>query len=124
MTGWGRMQWAVAEGYIPSQSTGEGRAFESHETLCFLNPGDRAAHVEITVYFAEEEPSGPYHVTVPPRRTRHVRFNDFTDPRPLPRDTDFASIITSDVPIILQHTRLDSRQSALALMTTMAFPLD
>jgi hypothetical protein len=30
-------------------------------------------------------------------------------------------VIESDVPIVVQHTRLDSRQSENALMTTMAF---
>lgn len=120
----GRTRWAIAEGYIPGQSTGDGRAFESHETICILNAGDRPATVQITVYFADREPAGPYRVTVPPRRTQHVRFNDLSDPEPIARDKDYASIIDSDAPIVVQHTRLDSRQSALALMTTMAFPLD
>jgi hypothetical protein len=51
-----------------------------------------------------------------------VRFNDLTDPAPVPRDTDYSSLIESDVPIVVQHTRLDSRQAALALLSTMAFP--
>jgi hypothetical protein len=55
------------------------------------------------------------------RRTRHLRFNDFGEPEKIPVDTDFASVITSDVPIVVQHTRLDSRQEALALLSTVAF---
>ena len=35
--------------------------------------------------------------------------------------TDYASIIESDVNIVVQHTRLDSRQSANALLSTIAF---
>jgi hypothetical protein len=61
---------------------------------------------------------------VPARRTRHVRFNDFEQPAPVPRDTDYSSLIESDMPIVVQHTRLDSRQEALALLSTMAFPVD
>ena len=38
--------------------------------------------------------------------------------------TDFASIIESDLPVVVQHTRLDSRTPAHALMTTIAFPLE
>jgi hypothetical protein len=30
-------------------------------------------------------------------------------------------VITSDVPIVVQHTRLDSRQSENALLSTIAF---
>jgi len=31
-------------------------------------------------------------------------------------------VLRSDRPVVVQHTRLDSRQPANALMTTMAFP--
>lgn len=120
----GRKQWAIAEGYIPGKSTGQSRAFESHETACLLNASDQDAHVDITLFFKDREPVGPYHVTVPARRTQHVRFNDLKDPAPVPRDTDYASLISSDVPIVVQHTRLDSRQSELALLSTMAFPIE
>lgn len=121
-TGLGRTAWVIAEGHVPSGSTGEGPALESHETACLLNTCDEDARVEITLYFTDREPVGPYRVTVPARRTRHQRFNDLTDPEPVPRDTDFASVITSDVPIVVQHTRLDSRQAELALLSTMAWP--
>src|SRR5690606_25062506 len=113
--------WAIAEGYIPGESTGPAPAFTSHETACLLNATDDDAHVAITVYFADREPVGPYRVTVPPRRTKHVRFNDLDDPAPIPRDTDYASVIESDVPIVVQHTRLDSRQAENALLSTVAY---
>jgi hypothetical protein len=37
------------------------------------------------------------------------------------RDTDYASLIESDVPIVVQHTRLDSRHPNIALLSTIAF---
>ena len=117
----GRTVWVIAEGYIPSASTGDGRAFESHETACILNAGDEDAQVEITLYFSDREPAGPYRVTVPARRTLHQRFNDLNDPEPVPRDTDYASLLAADRPVIVQHTRLDSRQAALALLSTEAY---
>lgn len=118
----GRKSWAIAEGYIPGYSHGPEPQMLSHETACLLNAADRDAHVEITVYFKDRDPIGPFRLTVPARRTRHVRFNDLKDPEPIPRDTDYASTIESDVPIIVQHTRLDSRQSENALITTIAYP--
>ncbi|HYE33821.1 sensory rhodopsin transducer [Methylocaldum sp.] len=120
----GKTRWAIAEGYIPSQSTGGGRAFESHETVCILNAGGADAQISVTVFFADREPAGPYLFTVPARRTRHLRFNDFHTPESIPRDTDYASLIESDMPIVVQHTRLDSRQAELALLTTMAYSED
>ena len=117
----GATVWAIAEGYIPGSSTGTTEALISHETVCILNAGARDAQVRITVYFADREPAGPYRFTVAARRTRHIKFNDFANPG-IPRDTDFASVIEADAPIVVQHTRLDSRQPALALMSTVAFP--
>lgn len=93
----------------------------SHETACLLNTSDETAHVNITIYFSEKEPAGPYRITVPANRTIHLRFNDLDDPEPVPRGTDYASVIEADVPIVVQHTRLDSRQSANALLTTIAY---
>ncbi|HEY9881626.1 MAG TPA: sensory rhodopsin transducer [Leptolyngbyaceae cyanobacterium] len=117
----GKTCWAIAEGYIPPQSTGEGREFLSHETACLLNTSDQEAHVQLTIYFSDREPVGPYHVTVPARRTLHLRFNDLKDPEPIPLGTDYASVIQSDVPIVVQHTRLDSRQAENALLSTIAY---
>jgi hypothetical protein len=118
----GRTLWAIAEGYIPPGGAEGSRALESHETACMLNAGEADAHVTITIFFKDREPAGPYHATVPARRTLHLRFNDLAQPEPVPRATDYASVIESDVPIVVQHTRLDSRQAALALLTTVAYP--
>ena len=95
--------------------------FTSHETVCLLNTADQDAHVLITVFFSDREPAGPYAITVAARRTKHVRFNDLRDPEKIPLATDFASVIESDVPIVVQHTRLDSRQSENALLSTIAY---
>lgn len=113
--------WAIPEGYIPSESHGPSPKMTSHETACILNATDSDAHVRITVFFSDREPIGPYKVVVPARRTRHLRFNDLADPQPIPRDTDYSSVIESDVPVVVQHTRLDSRQSENALLSTIAF---
>jgi hypothetical protein len=117
----GAKRWAIAEGYIPGWSHGPEPQFTSHETVCILNVSDDDAHVAITVFYSDREPAGPYRLTVPARRTRHVRFNDLQEPEPIPLDTDFASVIESDVPVVVQHTRLDSRQSENALLSTIAY---
>lgn len=118
----GAKEWVIAEGYIPAESHGPQPQMTSHETVCLLNANDRDAHVEITVYYADREPVGPYHITVPANRTKHIRFNDLREPESIPRGTDFSSVIRSDVPIVAQHTRLDSRQAENALLSTIAYP--
>jgi hypothetical protein len=120
----GKRLWTIAEGYIPGTSHGSEPALISHETFCILNTDDRDAHVAVTLYFTDEEPVGPYRITVPARRTLHVRFNDLDDPKPVPRDTPYASVIRADVPIVVQHTRLDSRQAELSLLSTIAYAVE
>ena len=117
----GRKRWAIAEGYIPSWSNGPEPQMLSHETVCLLNASDEDAQVALTIFYADREPGGPYELSLPARRTRHVRFNDLTDPEPIAKDTDFATVVESDVPIVVQHTRLDSRQAENALLTTIAY---
>ena len=72
------------------------------------------------VFFSDREPPPTHRVTIAPRRTLHLRFDDLG----IPADTDYASVIESDVPIVVQHTRLDSRQAALALLSTVAYAQD
>jgi hypothetical protein len=117
----GHKRWIIPEGWIPKSSHGPEPEMTSHETACVLNVSDEDAHVEITIFYANREPIGPYKISVGARRTKHIRFNDLTEPESIPRETDYASVIESDVPIVVQHTRLDSRQAENALMTTMAF---
>lgn len=121
----GKMHWAIAEGYIPPASTGgDDPRFVSHETACLLNTNDEDVQVAITLYFEDREPVGPYRVSVPARRTLHLRFNDLADPESVPRDTPYSSVLESTKPIVVQHTRLDSRQPALALLSTIAYGSD
>jgi hypothetical protein len=117
----GHKRWAIGEGYIPETSHGPEPEMTSHESICVLNTSDDEAHLQIWIFYVDRDPVGPYEVTVGPRRTKHIRFNNLTDPEPIPRGTDYASLIESDVPIVVQHTRLDSRQEANALISTIAF---
>ncbi|MGH9559069.1 MAG: sensory rhodopsin transducer [Bryobacteraceae bacterium] len=118
----GRTQWAIAEGYIPGWGHGPAPQMISHEAVCILNAGDQEANIEITIYYEDRDPAGPYRFKAGPRRSLHLRFNNFEDPEKIPVDTAFSSVITSSVPIVVQHTRLDSRQAENALLSTMAFP--
>jgi hypothetical protein len=122
MTTIGRRIWAIPEGYIPSGSVSQAHDLVSHEAACILNATDEPAEITLTLYFEDREPAGPYRVQVGARRTLHLRFNDLTEPEPAPRDTSYASVFESSVPIVLQHTRLDSRDPAIALLSTVAYP--
>jgi len=117
----GRTRWAIPEGYLPRDSAAKPRSVRSHETACLLNAGDSPAEVRLTVYFADRDPIGPFEVTVEPRRTKHLRFDELDDPASIPRETDFSTVIESSVPIVVQHSRLDARTGVAGLITTIAY---
>ncbi len=117
----GRKRWAVAEGYIPETSHGPQPEMTSHESICVLNASDNEARLQIWIFYSDREPVGPYEMSVGARRTKHLRFNNLEKPERIPRGTEFSSLIESDAPIVVQHTRLDSRQAENAILSTIAY---
>lgn len=119
----GHKIWAIPAGHIPNRSGDEEPAFTSRDEVCFLNLGDKSANIQISIYYVDKEPIGPYQLTVDARRTRHVRFNDLIDPEAIPLETDFASLIISDIPLIVQFNRFYADGKAISQSTAMAFPI-
>ena len=117
----GKTRWVLVDGYIPAWSNGPGPEMVSHEAICILNAAGQAAKVELTVFFADRDPVGPYSLDVPARRTLHQRLNELTDPAPIPTNLSYACVLTSDRPVVVQHTRLDSRQAENAIFSTIAY---
>lgn len=117
----GARRWFIPDAYLPEKSSG---GLESHESTCVLNVGPRPATVKLTAYFEDREPLEGFKAVCPPRRTIHIRINSLKNERgeKIPLGVPFALGVESSAPIIVQHTRLDSTQPALALMTAMAFP--
>ncbi len=118
----GHKRWAIAEGYIPSESSFSDPALVSHETACILNAGDRTAHVRITIFFADREPVGPYLVTVAARRTLHLRFNDLARSRTDPaRHRLFVGVRIRCADRCAAHADSNSRRAEVSLLSTIAY---
>jgi hypothetical protein len=120
----GRRTWALAGGHIPLTSTGEEPRDTSRDELCVLNTNAQEAHVEATIYYEDQDPVGPYRLTIPARRVRHVRCNDLIDPQAMPLDTPYAVVILADLPVVVQFNRRDTSLTANAIATTLAFPVE
>jgi hypothetical protein len=116
----GARRWVIADGYIPAWSQGPAPEFTSHEAACILNAGGDPANVRLTVFFEDRDPL-EYALKVPARRTVHQRLGELSEPEPIPLGVGYAYVVESDVPVVVQHTRLDSRQSANALVSTLAY---
>ncbi|MFU8807022.1 MAG: sensory rhodopsin transducer, partial [Bradymonadaceae bacterium] len=89
----GRKVWAVVGGRMPLDQTGPEPEFSSHDSLAILNASGEDAEVEVTIFYADKEPVGPYELEVKARRTREVRFNDLIDPEALPLETNYSAIV-------------------------------
>jgi len=50
-----------------------------------------------------------------------MRFSDLRDPETIPRNTAFTRLIECFLPIVVQHARLDPRQSALGLLSDVVY---
>jgi hypothetical protein len=110
----GKKRWFVPDGYIPGESS-HGRV--SHESACLLNAGDGDAHVRFTFFFEDADPLGPVELVLGARRTKHIRLDELD----LPRDVPYAYTVESDVPVVLQHSRLDTSAGAYTLFTSIAY---
>jgi hypothetical protein len=120
----GRKVWAIPGGYIPLKSNGVEPDFTSHDKVCILNATHDEATLEITFFYTDRDPIGPYSITVGARRVKHVRVNDLIDPEAVPLNTDYACLIEANVPVVVQFTHQDTRQAENAIFSSLAFPVD
>jgi len=120
----GRRRWAVSAGCAPSRATGPEPEMGSFDLLCLLNAGDAVANVRMRVLYAGHGEPEIYRLVVAPRRVRQLRINDLIFPEAVLLDVPYSLVIESDVPIVVQFTRQDTRAAANAGMMTMAWSQD
>lgn len=117
----GAKQWIIPDGYIPPTSAG---TLESHESICVLNCSSEEALLSITIFFEDRDPLEGMLVVVPGRRTRHIRTASLAkNGERIPAGVPYAIELASDIPVIVQYSRLDATQAENALMSVMAYPL-
>ena len=121
----GHTRWLIPDCFLPSDDLAKGELV-SHESCCILNVAPNDAHCVLALYFEDRDPAKDIAVTVPAERCVHVRFDRLEDIAGVrvPRDTPYGLVVTSDVQVVVQHSRLDSRGGGLAYMTVMGFPQD
>ena len=59
-------------------------------------------------------------------RTQHIRLDLIVSENgeKIPRDTPYALLVESTEPVVAQYSRLDTSAVEMALMTTIAYPID
>lgn len=116
----GKKEWVIADGFLPAKSNGD---FVSHEAICVLNTGEEDATIDIVFYFEDKPPRTGFQEVCPAERTYHIRLDKIKDDEgnKLPVDVPYAAKVSSDQPIVVQHSRMDTTQKELSLMTTIAY---
>jgi hypothetical protein len=117
----GAKVWLIADSYLPDRHNGD---LESHESACVLNVSRRPAKLKFTIYFEDREPLKGLETVCPAERTTHVRLKSLKNRKGevIPIAKPMAYMVESNVNVVVQHTRLDTSQTALALMTTIGYP--
>jgi len=127
----GHRVWIIPDAYLPPLTTEDaakratGRGYWSHESLCVINTSLKPAHVVLNFYFEDRPPVKNVHVAVGAERTRHIRFDK---PEELggfvvPAGVPYALRVESNVPVVVQHSRLDTTQPNCAFLSVMAHPI-
>ena len=123
MKAYGKKVWLIADNYLNSKSLND---WNSHEAVCVLNTSDVDAKIDFTLFYEDREKKTDVHSFCPAGKTHHIRMDKIKDDKGelLLRDTPYALLIESNTPVVVQYSRLDTSRRELALMTTMAYPID
>jgi len=117
----GEKVWIIPDGYIPEVSSG---ALTSHESICVLNTASEDARLTITIFFEDRDPLEDIAEVVQARRTKHIRTSSLAkDGKSIPVGVPYAIEVKSDIPVIVQYSRLDATQAENALMSVIAYPI-
>ena len=123
MKTYGKKTWLIADNYLNSVSLND---WVSHEAVCVLNTGERDAEITLTLFFEDRESRNDFRSVCPAGRTHHIRLDKIrsTSGELIPRDVPYAMLLESTEPVVVQYSRLDTSHKEMALMTTMAYPVE
>lgn len=115
----GKTQWVYPDLELPPPGD---FPMKGHESLIILNMNSIDASISITLYFTDNEPITLYPIKVPAQRVRCLRLDNENDIGiQIPRETQYALRLNSDIPVVAQYGRLDTRQQNMAFYTVMGY---
>jgi len=123
MKAYGKIDWAFAAGRIPFLTHGREPEMTSHDKIAVLNLSGEEAVLEICIFYEDEAPK-VYEVKLRPRRLKKIRFNDLIDPEAIRMERNFSCFVKSNVPVVIQYSRMNTGSGTNAEMTTMGYPVD
>lgn len=123
MKAYGKKTWLIPDTFLNSVSKNTG---VSHEAICVINTSDVDAEIKLTLFFEDRDARTDFSSRCPAMRTHHIRMDKLrnAEGQPIPRDTPYAVLVESNTPIVVQYSRLDTSAPEMALMTTIAYPVE
>lgn len=120
---YGKKVWLIPDGFLHSVSLNDQ---VSHEAVCVLNTSDKDAVITLTLYFEDRDAMTGFTADCKAGRTHHIRLDRIVSKNgeKIPRDVPYALLVESTQPIVAQYSRLDTSAVEMALMTTIAYPVD
>ena len=123
MKAYGKKVWLIPDTYLNSVSKNDGI---SHEAICVINTSDVDAEIKLTLFFEDREARTDFSSFCAAMRTHHIRMDKLRNEagEPIPRDVPYAVLVESNTPIVCQYSRLGTSAVEMALMTTIAYPVE
>ncbi len=120
---YGKKTWLIPDCFLNSKSRNES---VSHEAICVINTSDTDAQIALTLYFEDRDKITDFSSFCGAGKTHHIRLDKIrsADGKSIPRDTPYAMLVESNVEIVVQYSRLDTSEVEMALMTTIAYPVE
>lgn len=117
----GAKLWFIPDAYL-AKPADDDPVYKNHEAICVMNTTSDDARLKLDFYFADREPIENIAVTIPAKRCYHIRMDipEQVGGYQIPFDVPYGVRVQSDVPIVVQYSRMYATTHNISLMTTMA----
>lgn len=119
--GYGKKVWIFPDAELPPVGL---NVIPGHESIIITNTGNQDAHIQITLFYPDKEPTKDIHAVVSAQRVRCLRTNEEKDfgVHTAAFEEQYAIMLESDVPVVAQYGRAEPRQ--VAFYTTPGYCCD
>lgn len=122
----GALTWLIPDAYLATPADDD-ENMKNHEAICVINVTPDDAHLKLDFYFEDRDPVEGVEVTVPAKRCPHLRLDkpEQIGGYQIPFDVPYGVRVRSDVPIVVQYSRLYASNSKIdSVITTIAYPVE
>ncbi len=122
----GALTWFIPDAYLAAPADDD-PIMKNHEAVCILNATADDARLYLDFYFEDRGPVEGIEIVVPAKRCPHIRLDkpEQVGGYEIPFDVPYGLRIRSDVPIVVQYSRMYASGGRIdSVITTMAYPVE